>query len=268
MSYTRSFEPVRFDPTSSTLFIKVSGYSSGIKIAEDAEVAYILPLSPTGNAPVGDELNDLLTEHVKYVMPESFLRRTDLLRTYNTVANSNAVYNLTSDIEYNEIDTVTIPEDTSWVPVIIFPDTTYTTNGTVYTRSVIASVGGYLDGDLAGVAVAGDPKVGEQFTTDPLFRVGRYSLTASRINNGVLQYVHNSRNGPGVTQAAAITESIYSLLAPEYIVLEYPLIYNNTNISAMISNNVDLSDYLHYFYVEHEPLAIPTTYARGWFQYS
>lgn len=267
MSYSRSYEPVRFDPTSSTLFINVSGYSSGVKIVEDKEVALVVPVSSTGLAPVDSELTVLIEEYIKYVLPDSYLQQVDTLRTYNVVVNANAVYNLTSDIEYNEIDTVTIPEVASWVPVLIYPDTTYTPDGIVYTRSVIASVGGYLEGELGGAAVAGDPKVSEPFASDPVSRLGRYSLTPSRVNNGTLQYVHNSRNGPGITQTAQLTESIYVSLAPEYIKLEYPFIYNNTNISAMISNGTDLSDYTHYYYVEHEPLSIPTTYARGWFQY-
>lgn len=267
MSYTRTFEPIRFDPTSSTLFIKVSGYSSGVKIAEDEEVSYILPMSSNGSVPVDNELSSLLEEHVQYVMPDSYLRRVDLLRTYNTVVNSNAVYNLTSDIEYNEVDLVTISSPISWVPILIFPDTSYTPNGTVYTRSVIASVGGYLDGELGGIAVPGDPKVGENFTNDPMSRLGRYSLTPSRVNNGIIQLVHNSHNGPGLTQSVALTEHINILLAPEYIKLQYPYIYNSLDLLAMLSANVDMSDYTHYYYVEHEPLSIPTSYARGWFQY-
>lgn len=263
MAFTRQYDLVRFDATTATLYINLFTNEVGNTtqiITADSEVPVVLPVDSEGNVPVGNALTTFLNRYVINITPDKMLQsKLELIRFGNQVHNANAMYNLTDDVEDSEVDQFSPPADSLWIPVVIFPDRTYTPSGDVFTRSVIAPVGGNF----------GDPIIQEVFPSNFQDRVGlsQYQLFKQYVTGGILKLVHHSKSN-GVSQQAVITTSISDLQAPTYIVRSYPFIYNQDNIDGIISDGADISDYQHFFYLEHEPLSISVSYARAWFVYN
>lgn len=254
MSYQRTYNATLFDADTRTLSISVTATLNGEEVANDPLVNVVIPIDANGVVLVDAELESFLNDYILSVMPDSYLDAQLALTTYGVV-NSAAMYQLTSDVEYESTDIVTPPAGVSWIPVIIFPDTVYTPTGGVYTRSVIAPVGGFN----------GVPYTSEVFQPDPLARVGgdNYSLEPALINGSILHYIHHSRSALSYVSSVNITGDIDSVLAPDYIIASYPKIWNQPNASLIPAH----STYTHLFYVEHEELTIPVSYARAWIEY-
>jgi hypothetical protein len=102
-----------------------------------------------------------------------------------------------------------------------------------------------------------------------LFREGSFARITSVFDDnfvfgvGSVQDVYTSAFGsgvPGIEPSGAI---------PAHIQAAYPNIFGGDAMLAAMGNpGFDLNDYLHYIYVEHNPLTITTTTGYGWFQYS
>lgn len=263
MAFSRVYELVNFDPSTATLLINLFTYEVGDEenqITSDIDVPVVLPVDSTGKVPVGTALTQFLNRHVISITPDSMLQSLLELQRFNgQVVNANEVYNETSDVEPTEADQITAPLTALWIPVLIIPDRTYTNSGTVFTRSIIAAVGGNN----------GAPIMGEQFVGDPQPKVGlpQYRLLNNYINGSVLKLVHHSRSD-GFPQEANIVSNIDLFTAPEYITALWPYVYNQDGIDSILAGGGVLADYQHYYYLQHDPLTIPVSYARGWIQYS
>ena len=262
MAFSRVYELVNFDPSTATLLINLFTYELGNtedQITADIEVPVVLPVDSNGKVPVGTALTQFLNRHVISITPDSFLQSMLELKRFNgQVVNANEVYNETSDVEPTEADQITAPLTALWIPVLIIPDRTYTNSGTTFTRSIVAAVGGNN----------GAPIMGEQFVGDPQPKIGlpQYQLLNTYINGSVLKLVHHARSD-GFPQEADITSNINLFTAPEYITALWPYVYNQDGLSSVLAGGGVLSDYQHYYYLEHDPLDIPVSYARGWIQY-
>ena len=260
MSFIREYELVSFDPASATMLINLYTYDSGHvrQITGDLNIPVVLPVDSTGNVPVGNELTAFLNRHAISITPDSLLESVlNLGNVGGEVLNANAIYNMTGDVEATEEDLITAPADALWIPVLIIPDKTFTPVGNVYTRSIVAAVGGNY----------GAPIMGENFTGDPQPKIGlpQYQIMYQHIIGSTLKRVHHAKSR-GFAQEAAVND-VTVLTAPEYIVGSWPLVYNQPNLADILNAGGDINDYIHYYYLEHEELTIPTSYARGWIAY-
>jgi len=254
--YTRTYERVRFDSTSSIMYINIIGHFGTDLISNDSEVPMVLPIDVNGNVPTGTVLNTLLTRFVLDAVPDSYLDNKLALFRHSEVVNANTVFSSTTDIEEGETDTVAPPAGYS-IPVVIIPDRIKESTNT-FTRSIIAPVGG----------ISGVPQLTPAYPADPLTRIGQstYMLIHTLVNGGALHNVHHSRNPGPSYPTASLTSTLEGLVASEYIISEYPNVYNQPNIVNLVSAN-GINQYQHFYYVDHEPLEIPVAYARAWFKY-
>jgi hypothetical protein len=262
MAFTRQYDLVSFNPETATLLINLYTYEQGDdqQITADIDVPVVLPVDALGNVPTGLALTQFLDRHAISITPDAMLQSLlEKLRFGGSVLNANAMYNLTNDVEVDEEDLITIPNDKTWIPVLIFPDTTYNSNNTTFNRSIVAAVGGNL----------GAPILAEQFEGDPTDKVGQsqYLLLNQYMNGSILHRVHHAKSN-GISQEANVTGNIYLLTAPEYIVESWPNVFNQTSVMDILQEGGNVTTYSRYYYIEHQPLSIPTTYARGWIEYN
>ena len=261
MAFTRTYRLSKFDETTATLYIDLSTYKVGStdRLTFDINVPVVLPVDDIGNVPTGSALTAFLDRHAISIAPDSFLYNVYNLSNFNDqVVNAAAIYTLTSTVEPNEVDPITVPNDKLWIPVLIFPDRVRTPTGSIFDRSIIAAVGGNL----------GAPYLGEQFVGDPEEKVGlaQYQLLDESMNGSKLHLVHHSRSA-GITQEANVTSDIYHFEAPTYIVQSWPKVFNQPDLSQLLQDGADIQDYRHYYYIEHDPLTIADTPGRAWIEY-
>lgn len=261
MPFIRQYDLVSFNPETATVLINLYTYEQGDdqQITADLDAPVVLPVDSLGRVPVGTALTEFLDRHVISMTPDAMLQSSLELLRFGSVVNANAMYNLTNDVEPDEEDLITIPNDKSWIPVLIFPDRTYNSTNNTFNRSIVAAVGGN----------AGAPIVGEQFEGDPTDKVGQssYLLLNSYLNGAILHRVHHAKS-EGISQESNLTGNIYLLPAPEYIVASWPSVFNQQSVYDILSEAGNVTQYSHYYYVEHQPLSIPTSYARGWIEYN
>lgn len=250
MSIIRTYDLQNFDPVRALLKINVqvtetvSGYSRTY-----LDVPYWLPVATDGSVPSGGDLNALLDIWVERVAPEDVILREAQL-FINPVTNASDLYQLTSDVEPGEaIDNIF----DGLIPVIVFPDRIHTPSGNVFTRSVIAAVGGN------NAAPAGEVV----FPVDAVSRVGTtYILDNGNVGIGaLLRYARDQVTTDYAT--VEITDGwAETLYAPAYIIEQYPFVFRQPLPPG------DVSEYLKFYYVEHQPLVISTNFATAWLQYS
>lgn len=251
MAIIRTYDLIRFDPEKAVLTVNViatetvSGYSRTY-----SDVLYWLPVADDGSVPTGGALNILLDQWVTKVAPDEVIMRDARLAT-NPVINASDIYQLTSEIEPGESSGNIF---SGLIPVVVFPDRVYTSSGNVFTRSVIAPVGG----------IGGAPSDGDViFPVDAIARVGStYILDNGNVGDGAeLQFARSNINEDYAT--VAITNSwSENLLPPAYIIDQYPFVFRTPLPPG------DFNDYLKFFYLEHEPLTISQNYGTAWFKYS
>ena len=251
MAIIRTYDLIRFDPEKALLVLNVqatetvSGYSKSY-----LGINYWLPVANDGTVPTGGALNILLDQWVTRVAPDEVILREAKLAE-QPVTNASDIYQLTSEIEPGESAGNIFA---GLIPVVIFPDRVYTPSGNVFTRSVIAPVGGNYG--------APDPE-DVVFPADAIARVGTtYILDNGNVGDGAeIRFARGDINVDYAT--VAITNSwSENLFAPQYIIDQYPYVFR----TPLPPGNFD--DYLRYFYLEHEPLTVQYNYATGWFKYS
>jgi len=251
MAIIRTYDLQNFDPVRALLKINVqvtetvSNYSRTY-----LDVPYWLPVGTDGTVPASGELNALLDRWVERVAPEEVILREAQL-FINPVTNAADIYQLTSDIEPGEaIDN----QFAGFIPVLVFPDRIYTPTGNVFTRSIIAAVGGNNAAPANEVV----------FPVDAVSRVGTtYILDNGNVGDGAyLRFARDQLPGSDYATVAITNSWSETLYAPPYIVEEYPFVFRQPLPPG------DITNYLKFYYLEHEPLVIQTNFATAWFQYS
>lgn len=251
MAIIRTYDLQNFDPVRALLKINVqvtetvSNYSR-----QYHNVPFWLPVAPDGSVPSGGALNALLDTWAERVAPTEVIQREARLFV-NPVTNASDIYQLTSEIEPGEqIDNIF----RNLIPVLVFPDRIYTPTGNVFTRSIIAAVGG------SNAAPAGEVV----FPVDAVSRVGTtYILDNGNVGDGAaLRFARDQLPGSDYATVAVTNSWDQTLYAPAYIIEQYPFVYRQPLPPG------DVTNYLKFYYLEHEPLVIRTNFATAWFQYS
>ena len=251
MAIIRTYDLIRFDPEKAVITINViatetvSGYSRTY-----SDLLYWLPVADDGTVPSGGALYTLLDQWVTRVAPDEVILR-DAKLAENPVTNASSIYQLTSEVEPGEASGNIFA---GLIPVVVFPDRVYTPSGNVFTRSIIAPVGGN------NAAPSPDDVV---FPADALTRVGTtYILDNGNVGDGAeLRFARGNISDDYAT--VAITNSwAENLIPPTYIIEQYPYVFRQ----PLPPGNFD--DYCRFFYLEHEPLTINGNYGTAWFHYS
>lgn len=136
--YSRTIDYIRFDATTATLTINVNAYADGVFATSTGEVPCQLPVDAAGSVPSGQDLVDFVEAFAAgIVQPAVIDSAINLVNAGGSVSNAQDVFALTTETESGETPGLV----GTGVPVVIFPDRTYTPSGNVFTRSVIAAVG-------------------------------------------------------------------------------------------------------------------------------
>jgi hypothetical protein len=252
MAIIRTYDLQNFDPVRALLKINVqvtetvSNYSRTY-----LDVPFWLPVAPDGTVPSGGDLSALLDRWVERVAPEDVILREAQL-FIAPVSNASELYQLTSDIEPGEaIDNIFA----GLIPVLVYPDRIFTPTGNVFTRSIIAAVGGSNGAPSNADLVFPIDAVNREGTT--------YILDNGNVGTGaVLRYARDQLPSSDYATVAITGGWAESLPAPAYVIEQYPFVFRQ----PLPPGNFE--DYLKYYYIEHEPLVIATNFGTAWIQYS